>query len=172
MIHEGHEGARRKEEKEIDFALRLKVFYFVYFVDKKGFALCFMKGEGMETELFLKDEVYQVIGAAIEVHKELGSGFLEAVYQEAFEIELTSRSVPYRSQVPLRVKYKGILLQKEYIADLLCFETIIVEIKALNKLSGNEESQILNYLKATGLKVGLLVNFGSAGKLEWKRLVL
>ncbi|GBD99030.1 hypothetical protein BMS3Abin07_01061 [bacterium BMS3Abin07] len=125
-----------------------------------------------KVEIYLKDEVYRVAGAAIEVHRELGNGFLEAVYQEALEIELTSRDIAFRSQVPLNINYKGIQLKKEYIADLICFDSIIVEIKALNKLGGNEESQIINYLKATGLKVGLLVNFGSAGKLEWKRYVL
>ena|SRR4030042_1983450 len=125
-----------------------------------------------EKEIFLKEEVYKIIGAAIEVHKELGNGFLEAVYQEALETELTSRNIPFKSQVPLRIKYKGMVLKKEYMADLICFESIIVEIKALSKLGGNEESQIINYLKATGLKVGLLVNFGSVGKLEWKKFVL
>ena len=125
-----------------------------------------------EVEIFLKEEVYQVVGAAIEVHRQLGYGFLEAVYHEALEIELSSRNIPYKSQVPLRIKYKDVVLKKEYAADLICFDSVIVEIKALNKLGGSEESQIINYLKATGLKVGLLINFGSVGKLEWKRFVL
>lgn len=123
-------------------------------------------------EIYLKDEVYQIVGAAMDVHRELGSGFLEAVYQEAFELELASRDVPFISQAPLRIRYKNQMLKKEYQADLLCFDTVIVEIKAMNKTGGNEESQVINYLKATGLKVGLLINFGSAGKLEWKRFVL
>jgi len=123
-------------------------------------------------ELLYKDEVFRIIGAAIEVHKELGNGFLEAVYQEAFEYELTSRSLPFASQKTLKIQYKGRVLNKEYLADLVCFDNIIVELKALQRLSGNEESQLLNYLKATGMKVGLLINFGSCGKLEWKRLVL
>ena len=125
----------------------------------------------VQKEIFLKDEVYQVVGAAIEVHRELGGGFLEAVYQEAFEIELVSRDVLYKSQAPLKIKYKDRYLEKGYIADLICYDSVIVEIKAMGRLGGNEEAQILNYLKATGLKVGLLINFGSAGKLEWKRLV-
>jgi len=125
-----------------------------------------------EKEILSKEEVYKIIGAAIEVHKELGNGFLEGVYQEALEIELTSRNIPFKPQAPLRIKYKDLVLKKEYMADLICFESIIVEIKALGKLGGNEESQVINYLKATGLKVGLLVNFGSVGKLEWKRFVL
>ncbi len=123
-------------------------------------------------EIFSKEEVYQVIGAAIEVHRELGNGFLEAVYQEALEMELTSRNIPFKSRVPLRIKYRDIVLKKEYVADLICFNSIIIEIKALGQLGGSEEPQIINYLKATGLKVGLLVNFGSVGKLEWKKFVL
>lgn len=122
-------------------------------------------------ELLLKDEVYNIIGAAIEVHRELGPGFLEAVYHEALEIELTDRQVPFRSQQGLIVHYKGNPLQKQYQADLVCYERIIVELKALDRLSGKEEAQLLNYLKATGLRVGLLINFGSIGKLEWKRMV-
>jgi len=123
-------------------------------------------------EIYMKEEVYQIIGAAIEVHKVLGSGFLEPVYQEAFEFELVSARVPTKAQVPLRIVYKDKPLRKEYVADLVCFDRIIVEIKALDKLSGVERSQIINYLKATGGKVGLLINFGSSGKLEWEKLVL
>ena len=122
--------------------------------------------------LELKDEVYAVIGAAIEVHRQLGPGFLEAVYQEAMERELEDRGIAYSSQEPLSIRYKGKPLESHYFADLLCFGQIIVELKALNRLSGTEESQVLNYLKATGLKVGLLINFGSHGRLEWKRLVM
>ena len=121
--------------------------------------------------LMLKDEVYAIVGAAIEVHRELGHGFLEAIYQEALEIELTNRDIPFLSQQTLPLHYKGQRLKKKYVADLICFEKIIVELKALNQLSGKEESQILNYLKATGLQVGLLINFGSTGRLEWKRFV-
>ena len=123
-------------------------------------------------DLLFKEEVYRIIGAAIEVHRELGIGFLEAVYQEAFEHELASRLIPFTSQQFLKIFYKGKPLIKEYCADLVCFGSIIVELKALQKLSGNEESQVINYLKATGMRVGLLINFGSQGKLEWKRLIL
>jgi len=125
----------------------------------------------MEPEIIYKDEVYEIIGAAIEVHKTLGHGFLEAVYQEAFEIELQARKVPFESRKALVINYKGIKLQKEYIADVICYGKIIVELKALDRLSSNEEAQILNYLKATSFKVGLLINFGSQGKLEWRRFV-
>ena len=123
------------------------------------------------TKLLLKDEVYAVAGAAIDVHRELGPGFLEAVYQEAMEIELKAREIPFVAQKPVTVQYKGLTLDKRYFADLVCFDQIIVEIKALGRLSGTEDSQVLNYLKATGYKVGVLINFGSHGKLEWKRFV-
>lgn len=124
------------------------------------------------TELFLKDEVYAIIGAAIEVHKTLGCGFLESVYQEAMEIKSSMRELAYEPQKTITIQYKGRRLKKEYIADLIYFEQVIVELKALDSLSGKEEAQILNYLKATGMKVGVLINFGSHPKLEWKRFVL
>jgi GxxExxY protein len=123
------------------------------------------------TELILKEEVYSIVGAAIEVHKGLGFGFLEAVYQEAMEIELSRRGIPFEAQRPLSILYKGQRLKKEYIADLICYGQIIVELKALERLSGREEAQLLNYLKATGYHVGLLINFGNSPKLEWKRFV-
>ena len=122
--------------------------------------------------LVLRDEVYAIVGAAIEVHRQLGPGFLEAVYQEAMERELAERGIAYVSQKRMQILYKGKLLESYYIADLVCFDQIIVELKALPRLSGTEEAQVLNYLKATNLKVGLLVNFGSYGRLEWKRLVM
>lgn len=123
------------------------------------------------SELILKDEVYAVVGAAIEVHRELGPGFLEGVYQEAMQIELRARGVPFEAERPISVGYRGRPLSQNYFADLVCFDQIIVELKAFNRLSGTEQAQVLNYLKATGFKVGLLINFGSHGKLEWKRFV-
>ena len=122
------------------------------------------------TGLVYKEEVYEIVGAAMEVHKELGSGFLEAVYQEAFEIELKGRKMPFEAQKRLEILYKGERLEKEYFADVVCYNKIIVELKALDRLTSKEESQVLNYLKASGLKVGLLINFGAAS-LEWKRFV-
>jgi GxxExxY protein len=124
------------------------------------------------SEIILKDEVYAIIGAAIEVHKTLGCGFLEPVYQEALEIELRTRGIPFQAQKLLNINYKGRELQKEYVADLVCYEKIIVELKALNQITGKEEAQILNYLKITGMKVGLLINFGTTRRLDWKRFVL
>jgi len=115
-------------------------------------------------------KTYAIIGAALEVHKELGSGFLEAVYQEALEREFTYQEISYKSQHPVRIEYKGKPLKKTYEPDFICYDDVIVEIKALDKLSGVEQAQIINYLKATGLKIGLLINFGSKS-LEHKRFV-
>ncbi len=123
-------------------------------------------------ELIFKEEVYAIMGVAMDVHRELGSGFLESVYQEALEVELAFHKIPYESQKPLKIVYKGQTLDKEFIADLICYGKIVVELKTQDRLSGKEEAQVLNYLKATGLKLGLVINFGSHPKLEWKRLVL
>ncbi len=122
-------------------------------------------------DLIYKEEVFAIVGAAMKVHSELGSGFLEPVYQEVTEIEMGWRHIPFVAQPPLSIYYRGQKLRKEYTPDLICYEKIIVELKALDCLSGQEDAQVLNYLKATGFKVGVLINFGSRGKLEWKRLV-
>ena len=104
----------------------------------------------------------------MEVSNELGCGFLEAVYQEALEIELDERRIPYVQQKRIEIYYKDRVLNKEYIADFLCHDRIVVEIKANKAITGIEEAQILNYLKATNLPLGLIINFG-APRLEWKR---
>jgi GxxExxY protein len=118
----------------------------------------------MEGDLLYKEEVYKIIGAAIEVHKELGPGFLEVVYEEALVIESEIRQIPYQTQVRLPVHYKGRKLKKEFIADYLGYDKMIVEFKRIPKLTGTEEAQIINYLKATGMGLGLLINFGSHGE--------
>lgn len=123
-------------------------------------------------ELVLKDEVYEVVGAAMDVYYQLGRGFLEPVYQEALEIELARRNIPFEPQCRLTINYKGQALGKKYIADLICFRQIIAELKVCERLSGTEEAQILNYMKATQKHVGLLFNFGSAIRLEWRRYVI
>ena len=122
-------------------------------------------------ELVYGEEVFRIVGAAIEVHRELGAGFFEAVYQEALELEMLERMIPFSSQHSFRIRYKNEILRKEYVADLVCWERIIVELKALDRLTSKEESQVLNYLKASEMRVGVLINFGSYGKLEWKRFV-
>ena len=113
---------------------------------------------------------YKIIGAAIEVHKELGNGFLEAVYQEALEREFADQEIPHKSQPQVRIEYKGKPLKKKYEPDFICYDDVVVEIKAMDKLYSNEHAQIINYLKASRLKVGLLINFG-AKSLEHKRFV-
>jgi GxxExxY protein len=125
----------------------------------------------MERELLYKEEVYKIIGAAIEVHKELGPGFLESVYEEAMIIESELQQIPCKTQVRLPVYYKGRKLKKEFVADYLGYDKIVVEFKCIPKLTSTEEAQIINYLKATGMELGLLINFGSHGRLEWKRFI-
>jgi GxxExxY protein len=103
-------------------------------------------------ELILREEVYAVVGAAIEVHRELGAGFLEAIYQEAMERELVDRNIAFTSQQELVIHYKGQPLGKKYVCDLVCFDTVLVELKAMDRLTGREEAQVLNYLKSSGLR--------------------
>jgi GxxExxY protein len=118
---------------------------------------------GSPNRYILENETYAIIGAAMEVYYKLGNGFAEPVYQEALGIELEMRDVVFEPQKRLHIEYKGRTLEKGYIADFLCFHQIIVEIKAVASLSPVDWSQIMNYLKASGLRVGLLFNFG-----RWK----
>jgi len=115
-------------------------------------------------------KTYAVIGAAIEVHRQLGCGFLESVYQEALAIELGLRQIPFRREVRLPVAYEGEVLATRFCVDFICFDSVIVELKALAHLSGTEEAQLINYLKSTGHKVGLLLNFGTRSLIH-RRLV-
>ena len=114
---------------------------------------------------------YAIIGAAMTVHRELGCGFLEAVYQEAMELELATAGVPCVGQVELPVFYRGQRLQTLYRADFICYGHVVVEIKALSQLGGVEDAQLLNYLKATGYEIGLLINFGGPS-LDYRRRIL
>jgi len=121
--------------------------------------------------LFLhKDLTYKIIGACIEVHKVLGSGFLEAVYQEALEKEFTLQNIEFVKEKELTIEYKGVTLDKKYRADFICFDKIIIELKAISNITSEHEAQLLNYLKITDHNVGLLINFGQKS-LEYKRLV-
>ena len=122
-------------------------------------------------ELILKQEVYSIIGAAFEVYNVLGVGFLEAVYQAALEEELNLRKIPHIPQQEILVKYKGKPLRKSYIADIVAYEKVILEIKAIDHITSRDYAQVLNYLKATGFPLGLLINFGSERDMEWKRIV-
>jgi len=114
---------------------------------------------------------YAIIGAAIEVHKQLGCGFLEPVYQEALAVEFLKREIPFHREVMLPVFYKEVRLNIPYRLDFICFERVAVELKALARLSGTEEAQVINYLKASGHEIGLLLNFGTRS-LEHKRFIL
>jgi GxxExxY protein len=116
-------------------------------------------------------QTHAIIGAAMEVHSQLGAGFLESVYQEALERELMSRGIPFASQVELPIMYKGERLMTMFRSDLVCYHEVIVELKSIKTLTNIDEAQLLNYLKATGLKRGLLLNFG-ANRLEVKRMIL
>jgi GxxExxY protein len=120
--------------------------------------------------LIYENETYQIIGAAMGTHRELGCGFLEAVYKEALEIEFKARNISYQKEVKLNIYYKEQLLNKYYMADFICFDKVIVEVKALSELTSEHESQLINYLTAARLKTGLLLNFGKKN-LEYKRMV-
>jgi GxxExxY protein len=121
--------------------------------------------------LLYEAETYKVIGACFEVYKEKGCGFLEAVYQECLEMELGLQEIPFQPQADLHLSYKGRPLVQFYTPDFICFEKIIVEIKAVSCLADEHRAQLHNYLKATGMRVGFLVNFGHYPKLEYERII-
>jgi GxxExxY protein len=124
------------------------------------------------TELIYKEESYKIIGACFEVYKEMGCGFLEPVYQECLEKELTLQGIPFDAQKIVELNYKGQKLDKIYKPDFFCFEKIIIEIKAVSKLNNEFRDQIINYLNATNMRLGLLINFGYFPKIEHERYVL
>jgi len=126
----------------------------------------------MADNILYKDECYQIQGAIFEVYREMGCGFLEAVYQECLEKEFRLRNIPFVAQPTLQLKYKEELLCQTYKPDLICFDSIVVELKAISVITGEHQAQVLNYLKATGMKLGLLVNFGCYPKATVDRLVL
>ena len=123
-------------------------------------------------KIIYRNESYKIQGAIFEVYKIIGPGFLEAVYQECLEKEFALRNIPFRSQVEINLNYKDIPLIQAYRADFICFDSIIVEIKAVSGISDIHKAQLLNYLKATRLKLGLLVNFSSFPKVWIERIVL
>jgi len=122
-------------------------------------------------ELIYKDECYKIYSCIYAVNKKLGTGFLEAVYHEALEIELKRENIPFKSQQELEILYDGIPLTKKYIADIVCYDKIIIELKAVSKITDQHRAQLINYLAVTGFKLGLLVNFNSFPKAEIVRIV-
>ena len=125
-----------------------------------------------DKDLIYEEESYAIRGAIYEVYKTLGIGFLEAVYQEALELELTARGIPFESQLEITIAYKGAILRQKYRADIVCFNKIIVELKAVKQILPEHAAQLQNYLRATGMKLGLIVNFSHHPGVEIKRIVL
>jgi GxxExxY protein len=126
----------------------------------------------MKTELLYKDETHEIRAAIFEVYHEMGSGFLESVYQECLEKEFAAQKIPYQSKTGINLHYKDMPLEQKYIPDFICYDKIIIEIKATVELASEHRAQILNYLKASKLRVGLLVNFGKHSKAQIERFVL
>ncbi|MFA5624798.1 MAG: GxxExxY protein [Bradymonadales bacterium] len=123
-------------------------------------------------KVFFKKECYEIQGAVFDVYREMGSGFLESVYQECLEKELRKRRIPFVAHLELELTYKGEPLQQTYKPDLICYGQIIVELKAVKDIAALHKAQMLNYLNATGMKLGLLVNFGAYPKATITRLIL
>ena len=130
------------------------------------------KHERHENRIIFKEESYAIQGAIFDVYREMGCGFLEAVYQECLAKEFAKCEIPFTAQKELRLMYKGALLQQTYKPDFICHDQIIVELKAVKTIAPEHEAQVLNYLKATGMKLGLLANFGAYPKAVVKRFVL
>jgi len=124
------------------------------------------------TDLVYKDESYAIMGACFDVYKEMGAGFAEAVYQECLEIELHHRSIPFVAQPVISISYKNRKLAHPYIADLTCYGKVLLELKAVSALTDGHRSQLHNYLKATKLHLGLLINFGGLPQLQYERVVM
>lgn len=122
-------------------------------------------------EFLFKDEGYAILGAVFEVYKELGCGFLEGVYQESLTLELGSRRIPFVPHPSLHISYKGSILLHTYLPDFICFDRIILELKAVSELLPEHRAQLHNYLKASGLAVGYLINFGHRPKVEFERII-
>ncbi len=128
--------------------------------------------KGRMTEIIYREESYAIMGACFEVYRDKGCGFLEAVYQECLEIELAERGIPFAAQVPLAISYKGRPLKQRYAPDFVCADKIVLEIKAVSALTDEHRAQVQNYLRATGYRLGLLVNFGHYPKVESERIAL
>ena len=125
-----------------------------------------------DEKMLFKTEVYAIQGAIFDVYREMGCGFLEAVYQEGLERELHLRDIPFVAQKDLLLKYKGQALEQRYKPDIICFDKIIVELKAVSELGNDHKAQLFNYLRASGLRLGLLVNFGHYPKVQIERIII
>ena len=123
-------------------------------------------------KILFKEECYQIQGAIFDVYREMGCGFLEVVYQECLERELAIREIPFTSQVELALRYKGEALRQTYKPDFICFGKIILELKAVKEIAPEHKAQVMNYLKASSMKLGLLVNFGTYPQVAITRLAL
>ena len=128
--------------------------------------------EALMTEILFKEESHAIIGACMEVHNEMGSGFLEAVYQECLEYELSDRNIPFKAQQQLQLRFKQRTLNSVYVPDFVCFGKIIIELKGTSNLTDTHRAQVLNYLRATTTKLGLLINFGQHSRLQYERIIL
>ena len=126
----------------------------------------------MSDDLLYREEAYRIVGACMAVHKDKGNGFVEPVYQDALEIELELSGIPFDAQRNYQIHYRDRPLKHAHTPDLLCFDKIIVELKAAKALTDEHRAQLMNYLKVTGLQLGLLINFGSYPRLEWERIII
>ena len=125
-----------------------------------------------DDKVIYKDESYLIQGAIFEVYREIGVGFIESVYQECLEKELTIRNIPFQSQQEFTISYKGNLLRQVFRVDLVCYEKILIELKAVRELNDEHRAQVMNYLKVTGYRLGLLVNFGHFPRVAIERIVM
>ena len=128
-----------------------------------------MQQQNGKEKMLFKKESYQIIGAAMEVHRQLGCGFVEAVYQEALEKEFQLRGIPYEREKELNITYKGITLSKTFKTDFICYDKIILELKSVKEFTDEHHAQIYNYLKASNLELGILINFGEAS-IDYQRV--
>ncbi len=131
-----------------------------------------MHGNTQNDKLIFKEETFAIRGAAFEVYKEMSNGFLESVYQECMEKELTARGIPFEVHPSLKLIYKNQVLKQTYVPDIICYNTIIVELKAVSEISNEHRAQLVNYLKTTKLKLGIIINFGHYPKAQIERFIL
>jgi GxxExxY protein len=129
-------------------------------------------GRPRTATLLHAEEVFRIQGAIFEVYRSMGPGFLEAVYQECMELEFGARGIPFVSRAPLEVRYNGRALKQRYVADFVCFDKVILELKGVARVAAEHRAQTINYLRATGLGLGLLVNFGASPRVQIERFAL